>query len=56
MNPASTKKDRKTFLDALTLWDRPEEELYGQPLSSDCDTDAFVDRAFGIPSAGVIRD
>ena len=56
MNPASSKKDRKVFLDALSLWDRPEEDLYGTPLSKDVDTDSFIDRALGLPSAGVVRD
>ena len=56
MNPARTKTEKKVFLDALALWDRPEEELFGQPLSADVDTDSFVDRALSLPSAGVMRD
>ena len=56
MNPASSKKDKKVFLDALSLWDRPEDELFGTPLKSDVDTDAFIDRVFRLPSAGVMKD
>ena len=56
MNPASSTKEQKVFLDALSLWDRPDEDLYGTPLADDTDTDGFIDRVLGMPSAGVLRD
>ncbi|MFZ9887928.1 MAG: hypothetical protein ACO3JL_10540 [Myxococcota bacterium] len=46
--------DRKVFLDALALWDRPEEQLYGKVLERDLDTDAFVERLFSNPRAGLL--
>lgn len=48
--------DRKIFLDALAIWDRPEAQLYGKVFEDDLDTDAIVDRAFTLPSAGFLRD
>lgn len=46
--------DRKSFLDALALWDRPEEQLYGKVLDRDLDTDGFVERLFSNPRAGLL--
>lgn len=37
--------ERHEFLDALALWDRPEEELRQKALDADVDVDAFVERA-----------
>jgi len=56
MNPVSSKKDRDAFLRALMMWDRPESELGGQPLTGDDDTDSFIDRLFSSPRAGFLRD
>jgi len=56
MNPISSKKDRERFLKALMLWDRPENQFGGTPFAEDTDTDAFVDRIFSAPSAGLLRD
>lgn len=56
MMPKPQKSDRALFLEALALWDRPEAQLYGKALDADVDTDAFVDRALSLPSAGVLRD
>lgn len=50
------KKDRRLFLDALALWDRPEEQLYGKVFERDVDTDSYVERAFGSPRAGLLRE
>jgi hypothetical protein len=47
-------KQKKAFLDALAIWDRPEEQLYGKVLEPDTDTDAFVDRIFSSPRAGFL--
>mgnify|MGYP006196374685 CR=1 FL=1 len=48
------KSDRRTFLDALAIWDRPEEQLYGKVFEHDVDTDAYVDRLFSNPRAGML--
>jgi hypothetical protein len=50
------KTDRRIFLDALAIWDRPEEQLYGKVFERDTDTDGFVDRALGTPRAGVLLE
>ncbi len=50
------KSDRCIFLDALAIWDRPEEQLYGKVFEKDVDTDAYVDRLFSNPRAGMIID
>ena len=56
MDPVNDRKDRAAFLKALTLWNRPESELYGQCLPRDTDTDALIDRLFSSPARGFIRD
>ena len=56
MRPVSSKSDRDAFLKALMIWDRPDDQLFGRPLSSDTDTDNFIDRAFSSPARGLIRD
>lgn len=48
------KSDRRIFLDALAIWDRPEEQLYGKVFERDVDTDGFVDRMLGNPRAGTL--
>jgi hypothetical protein len=53
--PRKHKSDLETFKEALSMWDRPESELFGTPLDADADVDSFVDRAFTSPSAGVIK-
>ena len=54
MNPASSKKDRETFLKALMLWDRPESQFGGKCIEGDVDIDDFIDGAFALPSRGVV--
>jgi hypothetical protein len=49
------KSDLELFKEALSMWDRPERELYGRPLDEDTDVDSFLDRAFTSPSAGVFK-
>ena len=57
MNPMKpTAKDRALFLESLAMWDRPEEQLYGRPLSADTDVDAFIDSVLSMPSAGFLKD
>ncbi len=57
MNPMKPNaKDKAMFLESLAMWDRPEEQLYGQPLASDVDVDSFIDRALSLPSAGILKD
>lgn len=48
------KSDRALFLEALALWDRPREELHNPGIDADVDTDAFIERALSLPSAGVL--
>lgn len=38
--------DSFAFHSALSMWDRPEGELGGQPLPRDADVDEFLDDAF----------
>lgn len=52
----SHKSERQHFLDALAIWDRPEEQLYGKVFEREVDTDAFVDRALSMPRAGIVLD
>lgn len=57
MNPMKpSAKDRALFMESLSMWDRPDEQLYGKPLASDVDVDSFIDRALSMPSAGVLKD
>jgi hypothetical protein len=53
--PRRDKSDLELFKEALSMWDRPENELYGKPLDSDADVDGFLDRAFTSPAAGVFK-
>lgn len=45
---------QKIFVDALAIWDRPEEQLYGKVFERDVDTDSFIERALGNPRAGIL--
>jgi hypothetical protein len=54
--PKNRPSERKQFLDALALWDVPEEQLYGKVFDGDVDTDSFIDRAFSLPRAGVLKE
>ena len=56
MDPVRNNKDRQAFLQALMIWDRPENQLGGRPLSADTDTDAFIDRLFTTPAGGFLKD
>ena len=42
-HPVTT--DNSLFLEALSLWDRPMDELHRKELDADFDVDAFVERA-----------
>lgn len=55
MRPAS-KSDRAQFLEALALWDRPSDELYGRAFDADVDVDSFVDAALSSAAAGILRE
>lgn len=55
MAKRTPRADQQTFLDALAIWDRPEEQLYGKIFEADVDTDAIVERAFSVPRAGFVR-
>lgn len=50
------KTDRRLFLDALAIWDRPEEQLYGKVFERDVDTDSYVERMFASPRGGLLRE
>jgi|GEM_PF-1926040 len=55
MLPKATQDDRQQFLQALQMWDRPEEQLFGSCLEADVDVDSFIERALTSPSAGKVR-
>lgn len=48
------RPDRRIFLDALAIWDRPEDQLYGKVFEKDVDTDSFIERALGNPRGGIL--
>lgn len=39
------KTEHSLFLEALSLWDRPMDELHRKEIDADFDIDAFVERA-----------
>jgi hypothetical protein len=55
MSKQKPRPDQQVFLDALAIWDRPEEQLYGKVFEPDVDTDAIVEHAFSSPRAGFIQ-
>lgn len=55
MTKRTPRSEQQVFLDALAIWDRPEEQLYGKVFEPDVDTDAIVERAFSVPRAGFVR-
>lgn len=41
----SVKTDHSLFLEALSMWDRPMEELHRKEIDADFDVDSFVEGA-----------
>ncbi|MCP4501201.1 MAG: hypothetical protein GY822_14675 [Deltaproteobacteria bacterium] len=55
MLPKKNQDDRQQFLQALEMWDRPSEQLFGSCLEADVDVDSFIEQAFSSPSSGIVK-